>query len=112
MGKGCVYFANGLGIGWKGCANDRSSPKMNQRPKNASMLGGLASPVVGERGEMTTVEDFKVKSHELLVELDAATSEMMALICIHQMSGTAWDEAVRRQHEAYEQWVDYLNERL
>jgi hypothetical protein len=77
---------------------------MNQRRKNASMLGGLAGPVVGERGEMTTVEDFKVKSHEL--------SEMMALICIHQMSGTAWDEAVRRQHEAYEQWVDYLNERL
>lgn len=36
---------------------------------------------------MTTVEDFKVKSHELLVELDTATSEMMALICVHQMSG-------------------------
>ncbi|MCG6575749.1 hypothetical protein EGM97_13650 [Pseudomonas sp. AF32] len=60
---------------------------------------------------MTTVEDFKIKSHELLVELEAATSEMMSLICAHQMTGTAWEEAVRRQHEAYEQWVGYLNER-
>jgi hypothetical protein len=84
---------------------------MNQRRKNVSMLGGRSGPVVGEREEMTTVEDFKIKSHELLVELDTATSEMMALICVHQMSGTAWDEAVRRQHEAYEQWVAYLNER-
>lgn len=39
---------------------------------------------------MTTVEDFKAKSQELLVELDAATSEMMTLICVHQMTGTAW----------------------
>jgi hypothetical protein len=90
---------------------DRSSQKMNQRRKNVSMLGGRSGPVEGEREEMTTVEDFKIKSHELLVELDTATSEMMALICVHQMSGTAWDEAVRRQHEAYEQWVAYLNER-
>ena len=60
---------------------------------------------------MTTVEDFKIKSHELLVELDTATSEMMTLICAHQMAGLAWEEAVRRQHEAYERWVEYLNER-
>ena len=60
---------------------------------------------------MTTVEDFKIKSHELLVELDTATSEMMTLICAHHMSGLAWEEAVRRQHEAYERWVEYLNER-
>ncbi|MCI0997215.1 hypothetical protein HNO91_12160 [Pseudomonas corrugata] len=60
---------------------------------------------------MTTVEDFKVKSHELLVELDTATSDMMTLICAHQMTGAAWEEVVRRQHEAYERWVAYLNER-
>jgi hypothetical protein len=72
----------------------------------------MADPwAVGERGKMTTVEDFKVKSHELLVELDSATSEMMTLICAHQMSGDAWEEAVRRQHEAYERWVGYMNER-
>ncbi|WHS57858.1 hypothetical protein [Pseudomonas sp. G2-4] len=59
---------------------------------------------------MTTVEDFKIKSHELLVELDAATSEMMTLICVHQMTGAAWEEAVQRQHEAYEQWVAHLND--
>jgi hypothetical protein len=84
---------------------------MNQLQKNESMLGALAGPSRGRKRDMTSVEDFKIKSHELLVELDAATSEMMKLICIHQMSGSTWDEAVRRQHEAYEQWVAYLNER-
>jgi hypothetical protein len=71
----------------------------------------MASPWQWGEREMTTVEDFKIKSHELLVELDAATSEMMTLICVHQMTGAAWEEAVQRQHEAYEQWVAYLNER-
>lgn len=60
---------------------------------------------------MTTVDDFRIKSQELLVELDAATSEMMRLIGEHQMTGEQWEEAVRRQHEAYERWVEYLNER-
>ncbi|MBT2295726.1 MULTISPECIES: hypothetical protein [Pseudomonas] len=60
---------------------------------------------------MTTVEDFKIKSHELLVELDATTSEMMALIDAHQTSGVIWEQAVQRQHDAYERWVAYLNER-
>ncbi|MDO7899143.1 hypothetical protein [Pseudomonas citrulli] len=59
----------------------------------------------------TTVEDFKVRSQELLVELDTATSEMMSLIGTHQMAGSTWEAAVQRQHEAYEQWVAYLNER-
>jgi len=61
---------------------------------------------------MTSVDDFRVKSHELLMELDAATAEMMKLICAHQMTGTTWEEAVRLQHEAYERWVEYLNERV
>lgn len=60
---------------------------------------------------MTTVDDFRIKSQELLVELDAATSEMMRLIGAHQMTGEQWEETVRRQHEAYERWVEYLNER-
>jgi hypothetical protein len=59
---------------------------------------------------MTTIEDFRTRSHELLMELEAATSEMMQLICIHQMTGAAWESAVRRQHDAYERWVAYLNE--
>lgn len=60
---------------------------------------------------MTSVDDFRIKSHEFLVELDAATSEMMKLICAHQMTGEVWEEAVRRQHDAYEQWVAFLNDR-
>ncbi len=61
---------------------------------------------------MTSLDDFRVKSHELLMELDAATAEMMKLICAHQMTGTDWEETVRLQHEAYERWVEYLNERV
>ncbi|MGN8346829.1 hypothetical protein ACLEJQ_24820 [Pseudomonas sp. SMV71] len=60
---------------------------------------------------MTSLDDFRVKSHELLMELDAATAEMMKLICARQMTGAAWEETVRLQHEAYERWVEYLNER-
>jgi hypothetical protein len=84
---------------------------LNQLGKKESILGAMAVPDRGKEGQMTTVEDFKIKSHELLVELDTATAEMMKLICVHQMSGSTWDEAVQRQHEAYEQWVAYLNER-
>jgi len=84
---------------------------MNQIEKKASMLW-IPTPRTGEREEMTTVEDFKVRSQELLVELDTATSEMMSLIGAHQMAGSSWDAAVQRQHEAYERWVAYLNERL
>ncbi|VVO23812.1 hypothetical protein [Pseudomonas fluorescens] len=60
---------------------------------------------------MTTEDEFRIKAHRLLVELDAATSEMMQLISAHQMSGPEWDETSKRQHEAYERWVEYLNER-
>ena len=60
---------------------------------------------------MTTLEDFRNKSQALLAELDSATSQMMSLICVHQVTGAAWDEAVKRQHEAYERWIAYLNER-
>lgn len=76
------------------------------------MLGERPIPDVRKRKEMTSVDDFRLKSHELLAELDAATSEMMQLICDHQMTGAAWEEAVRLQHEAYERWVAYLNERV
>lgn len=59
---------------------------------------------------MATLEDFRCRSHELLIELDAATMGMMLLVSSHCVSGPAWEEANKRQHDAYEAWNAFLNE--
>jgi hypothetical protein len=60
---------------------------------------------------MTTPEEFRLHAHELIIDLDTATTEMMKLIAAHQMNGPDWDKAIQHQHDAYERWVAYLNER-
>ncbi|MGE8185901.1 hypothetical protein [Pseudomonas sp. NPDC086278] len=60
---------------------------------------------------MTTTDDFRFHAHQLVVDLDAATTEMMMLISAHQMSGPEWERVTQWQHEAYERWMTYLNER-
>lgn len=58
---------------------------------------------------MTSVEDFRIKSHALLIELDAATMGMMLLVSSRCVSGPAWEEATQRHHDAYEVWNAFLN---
>jgi hypothetical protein len=60
---------------------------------------------------MTATDDFRAHAHELIADLDAATSEMMNLISGHQLSGPEWERVTQWQHEAYERWTTYLNER-
>ncbi|MGY2342313.1 hypothetical protein ACW9HW_24090 [Pseudomonas sp. SDO5532_S415] len=60
---------------------------------------------------MTATDDFRARAHELIADLDAATSEMMKLISEHQLSGPEWERVSQWQHEAYERWMTYLNER-
>lgn len=60
---------------------------------------------------MTSVDDFRSKSHTLLVDLDAATAEMMRLISCRSVSGPEWEEAVKRQHDAYVHWNTFINSR-
>lgn len=60
---------------------------------------------------MTTTDDFRVHARELMVDLDAATTEMMKLISTHQLSGPEWERVTQWQHEAYERWMTFLNER-
>ncbi len=60
---------------------------------------------------MTSVDDFRIKSHALLVDLDAATAEMMRLISSRSVSGPVWEEAVKRQHDAYVHWNAFINSR-
>jgi hypothetical protein len=60
---------------------------------------------------MTSVDDFRIKSHALLMDLDAATAQMMQLVSARSVSGPAWEEAVKRQHDAYVHWNTFINNR-
>lgn len=60
---------------------------------------------------MTSVDDFRIKSHALLADLNAATAQMMTLISSRSTSGPEWDEAVKRQHDAYVHWNTFINSR-
>lgn len=57
---------------------------------------------------MGNSDDFRFQSHQLLLELDAATSHMMMLVSARQASGYAWDEAGKRQKLAYDTWAHFL----
>lgn len=58
---------------------------------------------------MISVEDFRIKSHELLIELDAATMGMMTLVSSKCVIGPEWDMATKRHHDAYVLWSAFLN---
>lgn len=58
---------------------------------------------------MISIEDFRIKSHELLIEMDAATMGMMVLVSSRCVSGPAWEEATLRHHNACEGWNEFLN---
>jgi hypothetical protein len=54
---------------------------------------------------MSPTDDLRFQSHVLLVELDAATTQLMMLVVAGEISGTRWDEAFARQSSAYSAWV-------
>ncbi|WP_395607310.1 hypothetical protein [Pseudomonas sp. B22129] len=59
---------------------------------------------------MADLDDFRFRSHELLVELDAATTKMMMMMVVSKtVSGVEWDEAVKKHHDAFEGWSSFLN---
>ena len=55
---------------------------------------------------MIPTDDFRFQSHVLLVELDAATTQLMMLVVAGELSGIRWDEALARQSSAYSAWVN------
>lgn len=57
---------------------------------------------------MRNTDDFRFDSHQLLLELDAATNHMMMLVSARQVTGYPWDEAAKRQKLAYEAWAAFL----
>ena len=58
---------------------------------------------------MVSIDDFRIESHKLLTELDAATLAMMTLVSARCVSGPDWDVANKRQHDAYERWDTFIN---
>ena len=58
---------------------------------------------------MADIDDFRFRSHELLVELDAANTKMMMMVVSKRVSGPDWDEEVKKHHEAYKAWNSFLH---
>ncbi|APV42082.1 hypothetical protein PFAS1_23160 [Pseudomonas frederiksbergensis] len=58
---------------------------------------------------MASIDDFRVKSNELLLELDAATMAMMTLVSSKCVSGPDWDVATKRQCDANARWDAFIN---
>lgn len=58
---------------------------------------------------MSGIDDFRFKSHHLLIELDAATSTMMMLVSSKEVAGAIWDAATLRHHHVFEAWNSFLN---
>ncbi|WP_426214745.1 hypothetical protein [Pseudomonas sp. DWRC2-2] len=57
---------------------------------------------------MREIDDFRFKSHELLIDLDAATTRIMMLVSAGDMNGHVWDEAVKQHRLAVEKWQALL----
>ncbi|MCY1184862.1 hypothetical protein D9M73_255890 [compost metagenome] len=58
---------------------------------------------------MTSVDNFRLDSYKLLLELDASTTGMMLLVSSRVISGPEWDLAIERHRVAYEAWSSFLN---
>lgn len=54
---------------------------------------------------MSSTDDLRFQAHVLLVELDAATTQLMMLVVAGELSGPSWNEALARQSSAYSAWV-------
>jgi hypothetical protein len=57
---------------------------------------------------MVDLDDFRLTSHHLLLELDAATNHLMMLVVAKEVSGSRWNESVLRQKAAYDAWAMLL----
>lgn len=59
---------------------------------------------------MSTPEEFRFKSHELLVELDGSTTALMMLVVAGRVTGTEWCDAVERHAQACSAWSAFLSD--
>ncbi|WP_057395659.1 hypothetical protein [Pseudomonas fluorescens] len=57
---------------------------------------------------MSNSDDYRFRSHELLLEIDAATTRLMMLVSARQLEGAPWIDATKRQKLAHEAWAAFL----
>jgi hypothetical protein len=60
------------------------------------------------RKEMQSIDDFRFKSHHLLLELDAAVTELMMLVSSRETTGERWTMASQRHFAAYAEWSSFM----
>jgi hypothetical protein len=65
-------------------------------------------PATGKK-LMSSMDDFRFKSHQLLIELDATTTKMMMLVSSKEVTGINWDAAALRHYNAFQAWNLFLN---
>lgn len=58
---------------------------------------------------MSHIDDFRFDSKKLLVELDATTTKMMVLVASKKVTGPEWEDAVKDQKAAFDDWISFLN---
>lgn len=58
---------------------------------------------------MSGGDDFRFRSHELLVELDAATTKIMMMVALKQVSGPDWEDTIKKHHDAFDAWNSFLD---
>jgi hypothetical protein len=58
---------------------------------------------------MSCIDDFRTTSQKLLIELDATTTIMMVLVASKNVTGPEWEEAVKDQKAAFDDWITFLN---
>lgn len=58
---------------------------------------------------MSDLDDFRMRSHELLLDLDSATCSMMMLVSSRTTNGPEWSDAVNEQHACFERWMTFIN---
>lgn len=57
---------------------------------------------------MSNLDDYRLQSHQLLLELDAANTQLMMLVSAREIEGPLWGGAVNRHKLAYEAWAGFL----
>jgi hypothetical protein len=57
---------------------------------------------------MSNLDEYRFQSHQLLLELDAPTTNLMMLVSARQLEGIVWIGAANRQKLAYEAWAAFL----
>ena len=87
---------------------DELSPTNLTQPYEEHWPFNCGEVHTGEK-TMSSLDDFRMESHKLLMELDAATIGIMMLVSGRRVSGPEWDVATNRQHDAYARWDAFMN---